>query len=143
MSKFHGLFSVVGVVGAGAGGMALLLSNGVVPFAACLTVAVLVAAALVVVALICCTPPIWSNTMGHVMHCPTVPSFSFVIVFHCFPGRRSNPRLERTAADLKHRRQHELGRPRLCGVRRGDDCWSPDRRPGGAAVELQTSTALR
>jgi predicted MFS family arabinose efflux permease len=44
MSGFHGLFSVGGVVGAG--GMALLLSNGVSPLIACLSVTLLVAGAL-------------------------------------------------------------------------------------------------
>jgi predicted MFS family arabinose efflux permease len=48
MSGFHGLFSVGGVVGAG--GMALLLSNGVGPLAACLVVAGLVALALALAA---------------------------------------------------------------------------------------------
>jgi predicted MFS family arabinose efflux permease len=48
MSGFHGLFSVGGVLGAG--GMALLLSNGVSPLASCLTVSLLVAAALLIAA---------------------------------------------------------------------------------------------
>jgi predicted MFS family arabinose efflux permease len=48
MSGFHGLFSVGGVVGAG--GMALLLSNGISPLASCLTLSVLVAAALLIAA---------------------------------------------------------------------------------------------